>query len=129
MADEVPIVTNVATHYRLPLFRTLGESLDVDYFFTGAGLKRYWSPLHRIETQGLRTVPTRSSAGLAWALRKGDYDCYVIAIAGRLKLIGALLASASLHRPTVLWVGMWEHPRTFFHRITRPLPRFSITLK
>jgi len=118
---RVALVTNFATHYRLPVFRMLGESLDVDYFFTGAGFKRYWSPLHSIETEGLRVVPTRSSAGLAWALGKGDYDCHVIAVAGRLKLIAALAAAAFLRRPTVLWVGIWEHPRTLFHRMTRPL--------
>jgi len=118
---RVALVTNFATHYRLPVFRMLGESLDVDYFFTGAGFKRYWSPLHSIETEGLRVVPTRSSSGLAWALGKGDYDCHVIAVAGRLKLIAALAAAAFLRRPTVLWVGIWEHPRTLFHRMTRPL--------
>lgn len=121
---KVAFVTNFATHYRLPVFRTLGELLDVDYFFTGAGFKRYWSPLHTIETEGLHVVPTRSSAGLAWALGKGDYDCHVIDLAGRMKLIAALAPAAFLQRPTVLWVGIWEHPRTLFHRMTRPLLAF-----
>ena len=119
---RVALVTNIAAHYRLPLYRRLADRYDADFFFTGLG-NRYWSPDHCQETDGLRAIPARWPLRLALHLALGRYECVVIGLGGRLSLLGAVLATKLRRRPYVLWVGLWAQPKTMFHRLTWPLVR------
>jgi glycosyltransferase involved in cell wall biosynthesis len=120
---RIAFVTNLATHYRLPLFRLLAQRFDMSYFFTSSGARRYWLAEHRLAYDGLEVVPARTSATLAWRLLNGRYDCTVVALAGRLKLLVTVVAVLAARSPFVLWVGIWDHPQTLFHRLSRPLVR------
>jgi glycosyltransferase involved in cell wall biosynthesis len=119
---RIALVTNIAAHYRLPLYLRLADRYDADFFFTGLG-KRYWSPDHPQETDGLRAIPARRPLRLALHLALGRYECVVIGLGGRLSLLGAVLATKLRRRPYVLWVGLWAQPKTMFHRLAWPLVR------
>ena len=61
--------------------------------------------------------------GLALALHPRRYDAVVKSLNGKLMLPLVYGASRARGLPFVLWTGMWHHPRTGFHRVTRPLTR------
>ena len=61
--------------------------------------------------------------GLALALDPRRYDAVVKSLNGRLMLPLVYGASRARGLPFVLWTGMWHHPRTGFHRVSRPLTR------
>ena len=61
--------------------------------------------------------------GLALALSPRRYDAVVKSLNGKLMLPLVYGASRARGLPFVLWTGMWHHPRTGFHRVTRPLTR------
>jgi glycosyltransferase involved in cell wall biosynthesis len=121
---RIALVTNTASHYRLPLFRLLARSLDADFFFTGAGERRYWSSDHTTSTDGIRARRARNPVALFAGLVSTRYDCLVIGLVGRLSLVTAVAAAKITRRPYVLWVGIWWRPRTLFHRIAWPAVRF-----
>jgi glycosyltransferase involved in cell wall biosynthesis len=54
---------------------------------------------------------------------RGAYDCVVVSLVGRSTLLAAVAAARLARRPLVLWVGIWDHPSTAFHRLSRPLAR------
>lgn len=120
---RIALVTNIAAHYRLPLYRRLARRYDADFFFTGAGHKRYWSSDHREETEGLRTIPATRPLPLALGLARGRYECVVIGLVGRLTLLAALVGVKLSRKPYVLWIGLWARPHTAFHRLAWPLVR------
>jgi glycosyltransferase involved in cell wall biosynthesis len=120
---RVALVTNIAAHYRLPLFRRLADRYDADFYFTGAGRKEHWMSDHKPETDGLRAFPAGRPIRLARQLVLGRYECTVIGLGGRLSLLATVLASKLRRRPYVLWVGLWARPETAFHRLTWPLVR------
>jgi glycosyltransferase involved in cell wall biosynthesis len=121
---RIAVVTNLCTHYRLPLFWRLSEQFDADFYFTSSGLDRYWSADHTLDVGTLRLVGARHSWSLAWRVATRNYDCAVVTLAGRLTLLATVLGLLVRRRPFVLWVGIWSHPRTFFHRFTRQLTRW-----
>ncbi len=119
---RVALVTNLCTHYRRPLFEELGRRFDVDFFFTSTGSEWYWPSGVPVPVGGL-PGKTGSGRDLVPALVRGEYDCVVASLAGRIALPAAFLTAAARRLPLVLWVGVWAHPKTPFHRLTRPLTR------
>ncbi len=120
---RIALVTNLPTHYRKPLFDRLAAAYDVDFFFTGAGAGRYWPREHRLSTEGLSVVDSAGARALSGALRRGGYDCVVCSLTGRLSLLAATRATRAAGVPLVLWVGIWHHPQTLVHRVSRPFAR------
>ncbi len=120
---RIALVTNTCAHYRLPLYQRLARLFNTDFYFTAMEGGRHWSPDHSVDSRDLRAFEPSSSLALAVALLRGRYNCFVVGMVGRVSLLAALLVARIARRPVVLWVGIWEHPRTLFHRLTRPLVR------
>jgi glycosyltransferase involved in cell wall biosynthesis len=118
---KIAVVTNLPTHYRRPLFERLAEVHDATFFFTHAGEHRYWSGDHELSVGTLRARPGRSRVRVCANLVTGSYDCLVASMTGRLRLLLTLAAARIAGTPVVLWVGIWEHPRTVAHRLSRRL--------
>lgn len=118
---RVAFVTNLATHYRRPLFARLASTMDVDFYFTSHGNERYWLPEHTLSTQGLsvRGDRRRHLSRLLFT----RYDVVVATLTGRIALPVAFAAARLRRWPFIVWVGIWEHPSTFFHRLSRPVTR------
>lgn len=122
--QRIAVVTNLCTHYRRPVFERLSNHFDADFYFTSTGTERYWSSDHTLDAGTLRVISASHSWSLAWCMATRDYDCVIVTLAGRLKLLATLIGPLARRRPFVLWVGIWSHPRTIFHRCTRPFIRW-----
>lgn len=118
---RVALVTNLCTHYRRPLFEELRRRLDVSVFFTSDGSEWYWPADVDASGRDLAAAPGRR--GLVRALARGRYDCVIASLTGRASLAGIVAAARARGIPLVLWVGIWAHPRTPFHRVSRPVVR------
>jgi glycosyltransferase involved in cell wall biosynthesis len=68
-------------------------------------------------------MPSRPPWRFVRTLLHGSYDCIVFGLGGRLSILEAWFAARASGTPFVLWTGLWEHPQTFFHRLTRPVVR------
>lgn len=119
---RVALVTNLCTHYRRPLFEELARRLDISFFFTSDGSEWYWPGGNETAPDGV-VVVDGGTHRLVSSLFSGRYDCVVASLAGRLVVPTVYCAARSRRLPLVLWVGIWEHPQTSFHRLTRPLTR------
>ena len=126
---RVAFVTNMCPHYRVPLFENLARRFDVDYFFFSDGSERYWNQRNGTFTGAFRIRPMwHVGSGSRWsftpqlplAVSGSEYDVVVKCTNGRLALPAVFAATQLSRKPFVLWTGLWEHPRTVFHRLSFP---------
>lgn len=129
---RVLVVTNFATHYRAPLFELMHERLGAEFIFFSKGGEEYWqSHLGVAEGRfpgttavgGLSLGKFRLNTRLWKEICSRDFDILVKCINGRVELPMAYAAARRKGAAFVLWTGMWMHPDTPFHRLTRPLLR------
>jgi glycosyltransferase involved in cell wall biosynthesis len=121
---RIALVTNLPTHYRTPMFERLAIRATVDFYFTSSGHEWYWPPAAQLSTGELRAVRDPRPFRLALHLLRGNYDCIVASLVGRLSLVGVVLVAKLTRTPLVIWVGIWQHPQTRFHRFSRPAARW-----
>jgi glycosyltransferase involved in cell wall biosynthesis len=117
-------------HYRRPLFEELARRMEMDFYFFSDARDKWWnSRLPTVEDGDFRRIALRRYriAGepfvpaLLPRLRPDRYDAVIKNLNGRL-MLPSLYAAARLRRvPFVLWTGMWFHPQTRFHRLSRPV--------
>jgi glycosyltransferase involved in cell wall biosynthesis len=117
-------------HYRLPLFEELARRMEMDFYFFSDARDKWWnSRLPTVEDGDFRRIALRRYRiagepfvpGLPLRLRPDRYDAIIKNLNGRL-MLPALYGAARLRRvPFVLWTGMWFHPETPFHRLSRPV--------
>jgi glycosyltransferase involved in cell wall biosynthesis len=129
---RIAFVDYFATHYRRRLYEELARRMEVDFYFFADERERYWNPriplvregdFRRIELRRYRVAGEAVMPGMAMALDPRRYDAVVKSLNGRLMLPLVYGASRARGLPFVLWTGMWHHPRTGVHRVTRPLTR------
>lgn len=126
---RVAFITNLCPHYRRPLFERLSDAHEVDFFFFADERERYWNrnlgeerqSLQEIELRRFRVMGQPFMPGVGRVLSQSRYDVVVKCLNGRLMVPYTYLASRVQRLPLVLWTGMWYHPRTITHRLTRPL--------
>lgn len=121
---RIAVVTNLPTHYRRPLFALLAGKHDVDFYFTSAGGEDWWLPEHELHADSLASRRASPRGVLFFSLWRGNYDCVIVSLVGRLSLLAAVLATKLSGKPLILWVGIWQHPTTAFHRFSRPAVRW-----
>jgi glycosyltransferase involved in cell wall biosynthesis/peptidoglycan/xylan/chitin deacetylase (PgdA/CDA1 family) len=125
---RVAYITNLSPYYRRPFFERLAEEVDTTFFFFG-GHERYLGhgmdhdpgsvtvrELRRLRIAGHPVLP-----GLWNELRRGNYDVVVKDMDGRLMVPYVHWLTRARCIPLVLWSGMWHHPQTPAHSLTRPL--------
>jgi len=127
------VVTNFASHYRAPLFERLHDRLGAEFVFFSKGGEEYWQP-HLGTTQGAFPAETaangphlgklRFNTRLWQELNARPYDIVVKCMNGRLELPMAYAAARRKKAAFVLWTGMWMHPQSVFHTISRPFTRW-----
>lgn len=120
---RVAVVTNRATHYRRPLFECLSVRFETDFYLTARDLEWDRMAADDANVDELPAVSETRPSSLARAIVRGGYDCVVVSLVGRSTLLAAVAAARMARRPLVLWVGIWEHPATAFHRLSRPIAR------
>ena len=132
VAPRVAFVDYFATHYRRRLYEELAQRMDVDFYFFADERERYWNrkiPLvrdgafRRVELRRVRVLGQSFMPGIVRALSRRRYDAVVKCLNGRLMLPLTFLTCRLRGLPIVVWTGMWYHPQTRVHRLTRPLIR------
>jgi glycosyltransferase involved in cell wall biosynthesis len=127
---RVAFIDYFATHYRRRLYEELADRMEVDFFFFADQRERYWNrriPLvdagdfRRVEMRRFRIAGQAVMPGAALALSDRRYDAVIKSLNGKLMLPLVYGAARIRGLPFVLWTGMWHHPRTAVHRLTRPL--------
>jgi glycosyltransferase involved in cell wall biosynthesis len=129
---RIAFIDYFATHYRRRLYEELARRMEVDFYFFADERERYWNPkiplvrsgdFRRVELRRYRVAGQAVMPGLALKLDPRRYDAVVKSLNGKLMLPLVYGASRARGLPFVLWTGMWHHPRTSLHRVTRPPTR------
>lgn len=120
---RVALVTNFCPHYRRQLFLEMSRRMDLTLILTSQGTEWYWQGDRSFDAGGVPTVDSSTPFRIRRDLRAGGYDAVVTDLTGRGTLLAAVQTARALDLPLVLWVGIWEHPRTLFHRLSRPFVR------
>lgn len=127
---RIAFINYFCPHYRLRLFEELARRMEVDFYFFADERERYWNrkiPLvregafRRVELRRIRVLGQALTPGIAPALSRMRYDAVVKCLNGRLMLPLVYFTCRLRGVPLVIWTGMWYHPQTRFHRLTRPL--------
>jgi glycosyltransferase involved in cell wall biosynthesis len=125
------LVTNLATHYRRPLYLRLAETLDMQFVFYSDGGEWYWNaddsgieglPARRL--RGFWAAGTRITPGLVPIMLRERYDVCIGSLNGKFALPVSYLGARLRRKPFVLWAGMWRHPDSRIHRFTRRPTRY-----
>ena len=129
MKPRVAFITNLCPYYRRPLYELLADRMETTFFFFSEGREAYLGsavrhdpgslPFHDLRRISIAGQPLL--IGLAKELRRGRYDVVVKCLNGRLMVPYVYGLARRDGLPFVLWTGMWHHPQTLAHRITRPL--------
>jgi glycosyltransferase involved in cell wall biosynthesis len=130
------LVSNFCPHYRVRTYETLARKMDVRCLFVSRGEEDYWDPQRGVQRgdfpheylEGLHlTSRLRVTPGLVSRLWRSDAEVIFMALADRFSVpVGYGLARLR-RKSFVLWTGLWQHPRTRFHRLTFPLLRHIYT--
>ncbi len=127
---RIAFVDYFPTHYRRSLYEELARRFDADFYFFADARERYWNrriPLVQdgefrwVELRRFRIAGQAVTPGIARALSSGRYDAVIKSLNGKLMLPLTYGAARASRVPFVLWTGMWMHPDTRFHRLTRPV--------
>jgi glycosyltransferase involved in cell wall biosynthesis len=130
MKPRVAFIDYFPTHYRRRLYEELARRMDADFYFYADERERFWNPklplvtggnFRRVEIRRMRIGGQAFMPGIVRALTPQRYDAVIKSLNGRIMLPLTYLTSRARGIPFVLWTGMWFHPRTPFHRATRPL--------
>jgi glycosyltransferase involved in cell wall biosynthesis len=127
---RVAFIDYLPAHYRQRLYERLAERMEVDFYFYSDERERFWNrklPLaasgdfRRVELRRLRVADQMVMPGVLPRLNPRRYDAVIKSLNGRLMLPLTWAASRARGLPFVLWTGMWYHPQSRFHRLSRPL--------
>lgn len=127
---RIAFVDYFPTHYRLGLYEEIARRADADFYFYSDERERWWNPRLALgQSEGFRQIDLpryriRGEAfmpGVARRILAGRYDAVIKSPNGKIML--PLVYGAARTRGTafVLWTGMWMHPTTPFHRVSKPL--------
>lgn len=129
MNSRVAFITNLCPYYRRPLFERLSRLLDVTFFFFSDGRESYLGSAVQHELGNFTVKEVRRTRiagqplliGLEKELNRANYDVVIKCLNGRLMMPYTYTLARRRGLPFVLWTGMWHHPRTLAHAITRPM--------
>lgn len=117
-------------HYRRGLYEEIARRMDADFYFFSDERERwqnreiaavYEGEYRRVELTRLRIAGQALLPGLPRALSSRRYDAVIKTLNGKLMLPLTYAAARARGVAFVLWLGMWHHPTTSFHRRTRGL--------
>lgn len=125
MAPKVLFVTNVLTHYRVPLFELMRDRWDVTFLFYSDGGEWYWKGgslsvdnLPAVQIPGFWVGKTRVVPRLVSEILTSKFDVLVQGAIGKFALPVGYGIARLKRRPIVLWTGMWHQPDSMAHRLS-----------
>jgi glycosyltransferase involved in cell wall biosynthesis len=130
MRRRIAFIDYFATHYRKRLYEELAERMEADFYFFADEREHFWNrriPLvedgdfRRVQRRRFRIAGEPVMPGLLADVSSRRYDAVIKSLNGRLMLPIVYGASRTRDVPFVLWTGMWHHPDTPAHRVSKPL--------
>lgn len=123
------VVTNRCPHYRVRVFELLASVLPVRFLFfacppAAGGAGERWGSFDGVGIPALRLPGVRLIPALYQRLLFGSYDVLIKCINGKMPLLLSYLIARLRRKRFILWTGLWRHPGTFLHTLTRPIVRF-----
>ena len=125
MDKKIIFVTNFCAHYSVGLFELLSQRADVEYYFTG-GQEPYWEKKNEkwngnFQGKYLRgfflSSKFRITPGLFRLIFK-KCRVFIKTMDDRFALPFIFLLAKVSRRRFISWTGIWQHPQTFFHKIS-----------
>ena len=125
---RIAFIDYLPTHYRRALYEELGRRMDADFYFYADERERYWNNalslvgngrFRRVELRRFRVAGEAFMPGIVRTLSAQRYDAVVKSLNGRVMLPLTYFTARARGVAFVLWSGMWYHPRTPFHRVSR----------
>jgi len=125
-------ITNFCPFYRVKLYKILAEKIGAKFLFFSDASEKNWESLNPHGSDEVAVVPLRAGSdsklkvmfNLAKELWSNDYDIFVQGVSGKFAVLISFIIAKLRGKPIILWTGFWNHPQTFFHKITFPLIRF-----
>ena len=127
---RIAFVDYFPTHYRRSLYEELARRFDADFYFFADERERTWNrriPLvaqgefRRVQSRRFRIAGQALMPGAVRAIAMNGYDAVIKNLNGKLMLPLTYGAAKARRVPFVLWTGMWMHPDSVIHNVSRPL--------
>src|SRR3954454_4407536 len=130
MRRRIAFIDYFPTHYRIGLYEEIARRMEVDFIFFSDERERWQSAAikaaaggdyRRVDLRRIRIAGQSLTPGIVAALRPQRYDAVVKTLNGKVMMPLTYLTAKRRGVPFVLWSGMWHHPSTVVHRLSRPL--------
>lgn len=126
------LVTNFCPFYRIKLFKILNDELKLKILFYSAGTEKYWESSN---AQGEKKAENiyladdgASKLTIIWryikVLFSKETQGIIQGFNGAAFIFLGYIIARLRGIPFGIWTGLWYHPRTPFHAMTRPLTDF-----
>jgi glycosyltransferase involved in cell wall biosynthesis len=129
MAQRVAFIDYFPIHYRIGLYEALARRMEVDFYFFSDERERWHNPAigtspdgayRRMDVRHVRIGDQSVAPGVVPPLVRRRYDAVIKSANGKIMLPLTYCAARLSSTAFILWTGMWYHPRTRTHRLTRP---------
>ena len=129
---KTAFITNFCPFYRVKLFKILADKIGAKFLFFSDASEKNWESLNPHGSDEVAIVPLNADSSsklkvmykLAKELWTKDYDVFVQGVSGKFFVLITFIIAKLRKKPIILWTGFWNHPQTFFHKITFPIIRF-----
>lgn len=126
------VVTNFCPFYRIKLYKILNDELKLKILFYSAGTEKYWESSNaQGEKEAANIYLADDGANkfvILWryvkVLFNSETKGVIQGFNGAAFIFLGYLIARLRGIPFGIWTGLWYHPRTFFHSLTRPLVDF-----
>lgn len=126
------LVTNFCPFYRIKLYKILNDELKLKILFYSAGTEKYWEASNaqgKKEAQNIYLADDGANKlVILWryvkVLFSSETKGIIQGFNGAAFIFLGYLIARLRGIPFGIWTGLWYHPRTFFHTLTRPLTDF-----
>ena len=126
------LVTNFCPFYRIKLYKILNDELKLKILFYSAGTEKYWEASNaqgKKEAQNIYLADDGANKlVILWryvkVLFSSETKGVIQGFNGAAFIFLGYLIARLRGIPFGIWTGLWYHPRTFFHTLTRPLTDF-----
>jgi glycosyltransferase involved in cell wall biosynthesis len=128
---RIAFIDYFPTHYRRSLYAEIARRADVDFYFYSDQRERWADPnvpaawgeggFRQIDLPSYRVAGEAVMPGVARRILARRYDAVIKSPNGKV-MLPMIYGSAKVSGTAfVLWLGMWMHPKTLFHRFSKPL--------
>jgi glycosyltransferase involved in cell wall biosynthesis len=128
MRRRIMFIDYFPTHYRIGLYEEIARRMEADFVFFSDERERWQNraikaahggDYRRVDLRRVRIAGQSVTPGLVTALSARRYDAVVKGLNGKMMLPLTYATARRRGVPFVLWTGMWHHPDTRAHRLSR----------